>query len=178
MVLRAAFLLCFLSVVFAEGFASNDCVQLESSRWCFSFHSELFSFESARSKCAEINSSLATIPNYIVNEFVQKFLNQVGFYKYNWHVCLNCISPLKREALVCELLSASFPIPPFFVQQSYNQVNASWIGLHWSYSVLRWTSGYPAIADTFWKESPRSLNGRCVTMSPGRFWFSTLSQFS
>ncbi|KAM7539294.1 hypothetical protein Aperf_G00000053818 [Anoplocephala perfoliata] len=78
-----------------------------------------------------MNSSLTTIPNFTVNEFVQKFLNR-----------------------------------------SDNQENALWIGSHWSYSDPQWTSDNPSVADTFWKESPRSVEGRCVAISSDGSWSS------
>nr|CDS32167.1 excretory/secretory C-type lectin TES-32 [Hymenolepis microstoma] len=57
-----------------------------------------------------------------------------------------------------------------YLNENYNLTENVLIGLHFSFGVLRWDSGYPAVVDTFWKEPPESLNGKCVVMSPDGFW--------
>ncbi|VDN98874.1 unnamed protein product [Rodentolepis nana] len=100
-----------------------------NANWCFTFHAENATFEKARSKCWDSNSSIATVPDFLTRHFVLKYLNE-----------------------------------------NYNLTENVFIGLHFSFGVLRWDSGYPAVVDTFWKEPPKPLHGKCVTMSPDGLW--------
>ncbi|KAH9281711.1 Secretory phospholipase A2 receptor [Echinococcus granulosus] len=131
MLTRLVIWLSLLCCGIAHGSPDSNCIQSGSSRWCFTFYSEPMPFGDANRKCEEVNSSLATVPNRYVKEFVLNYLNKTN-----------------------------------------NRTETFWIGLHWSHSMLRWISGYPAVVDVFWNKSSEDLSFKCVVASADGLWDS------
>ncbi|KAL5968384.1 C-type mannose receptor 2 [Taenia solium] len=57
-----------------------------------------------------------------------------------------------------------------YLNKTNNRTEPFWIGLHWSHSILRWISRYPAVADVFWNSSTVDFNFNCVVASADGLW--------